>query len=83
LDYIGICFVIIIKNNYKDMNNKLYKVGKKERKFLGVCGGISKYLNNDLDPVMIRLIWFFSCFFSPFMILLYFILAFVLTTEKS
>ena len=61
---------------------KLMKVGKKERRFLGVCGGLSKYLNTELDPVWIRLIWAISCLLSPFMILLYFILAIALNTEK-
>lgn len=63
--------------------NRLLKVGKKDRKFLGVCGGLSKYLNPDLDPVIIRLVWLLSCFFSPFMVLLYFILAIVLKTETE
>ena len=62
--------------------NRLMKVSKKERRFLGVCGGISKYLNNDIDPVIMRLIWFISSIFSPFMILLYFIMAIVLKTEE-
>lgn len=62
--------------------NRLMKVSKKDRRFLGVCGGISKYLNNDLDPVIIRLIWAVLCIFSPLMILLYFIMALILPTEQ-
>jgi len=60
---------------------KLMKVSKKNRKFLGVCGGLSKYLNNELDPVWVRLFWALSCLFSPFMILLYFIFSIALKSE--
>jgi len=70
------------KNNPTDMN-RLMKVSKKDRRFLGVCGGISKYLNSDLDPVIIRLIWTLLCFFSPFMIIFYFIMAIILPTETE
>lgn len=62
---------------------KMKKVGKKERRFLGVCGGLSKYLNVELDPLWIRLIWALSCLLSPFMIILYFILAIALKTEED
>lgn len=53
----------------------------KERRFLGVCAGISKYINPDIDPVGIRLLWVILSLFAPVMILLYFILALVLKAE--
>ena len=53
----------------------------KERRFLGVCAGISKYINPDLDPVGIRLLWVILSCFAPVMIVLYFILAIVLKPE--
>ena len=62
---------------------RLRKVGKKERRFLGVCGGISKYINPDIDPVGIRILWVILTIFSaPPMIMLYFILAIVLKEEE-
>jgi len=60
----------------------LRKVGKKERKFLGVVGGISKYIDRDYDPVVLRILWAVLTIFNPCgMILLYLALAFVLKTE--
>jgi len=52
-----------------------------ERRFLGVCAGISKYINPDIDPVGIRLLWVILTLFAPVMIILYFILAIVLKPE--
>jgi phage shock protein C len=61
---------------------RLRKVGKKERVFLGVCGGISKYIDPELDPVIVRILWTIITFFAmPFMILLYFVLAVALKRE--
>jgi len=57
-------------------------VGDKERRFLGVCAGISKYINPEMDPVIIRLLWLIlTCFALPFMVFLYFALAIVLKPE--
>ena len=53
----------------------------KERRFLGVCAGISKYINPDMDPVGVRLLWVILSCFAPVMIILYFILALVLKEE--
>lgn len=63
---------------------RLRRVSKKESRFLGVCGGISKYIDPDMDPVIIRIIWVILIIFSipPFMILFYFILALVLKREE-
>ena len=63
--------------------NKLRKVGKKERRLLGVCGGISRFIDPELDPVLIRLLWIVLTIFSPFMILLYFGLALALNTYDT
>ena len=62
---------------------RLKKVGKKERKFLGVCGGISKYLDPEMDPVIIRILWVVLTLFSPAMLLFYFILGIALKTEEE
>ena len=62
---------------------RLRKVSRsdKERRFLGVCAGISKYINPDMDPVGIRLLWVILACFAPVMIVLYFLLAIVLKPE--
>jgi len=62
---------------------KLKRVRKKEAKLLGVCGGISKYLDPEMDPVMVRIIWTLLTIFNPpFMILFYFILGLALQPEE-
>jgi len=62
---------------------RLRRVNKKEAKFLGVCGGISKYLDPEMDPAIVRIIWIIITIFSPpFMILFYFILSLTLKREE-
>jgi len=63
---------------------RLRRVSKKESRFLGVCGGISKYLDPEMDPVIVRIIWIILTIFSipPFMVIFYFILALVLKREE-
>ena len=61
---------------------RLRRVGRKEARLLGVCGGISKYIDPEMDPVVIRILWIIITFFAlPFMVLLYFILGIVLKAE--
>ncbi|MFV0376304.1 MAG: PspC domain-containing protein [Mangrovibacterium sp.] len=49
-----------------------------DRVLTGVCGGIAEYINPEMDPLIIRIIWLiFSCF-NPVLILVYFILAVVM-----
>lgn len=80
--------MILLKKNYKKNNQKtkamyrLRKVGKKERKLFGVCGGISKYIDPEIDPVGIRILWTILTIFSPvLMTIFYLILAVVLKPE--
>ena len=62
---------------------RLRRVSRKEAKLLGVCGGVSKYLDPEMDPVIVRIIWTLLTIFSPpAMILFYFILGLVLKREK-
>ncbi|RUT78360.1 PspC domain-containing protein [Ancylomarina longa] len=49
------------------------------KKIAGVCGGISQYINPELDPVIIRAGWLILTLFNPLMLLVYFILALVLS----
>ena len=38
------------------MEKKLYR-SRTDKKIAGVCGGLAKYLNLNLDATVIRLIW--------------------------
>ena len=62
---------------------RLKRVGKGEKRFLGVCGGISKYVDRDLDPVVIRILWVVLSILAPLVVVLYFVLAFVLRSEDD
>jgi len=62
---------------------RLRRVGRSERRFLGVCGGISKYIDREMDPAIIRILWVVLSFFAPLMILFYFILALTLRSEDE
>ena len=56
---------------------------KENARLFGVCSGISKYIDPEMDPAIVRIIWVLLTIFSPpFMILFYFILALVLKSEK-
>lgn len=56
----------------------------KKRVIAGVCGGIAKWIDPDINPLGIRLLWFFLGLFHPFfMLLTYIFLAATLRTELS
>lgn len=44
----------------------------------GVCGGISEYLNPELDPVIVRLLWAVFSFYNPLLIGVYLVLVVVM-----
>jgi len=54
-------------------------VRSQNKKIAGVCGGISHYINPELDPVIIRAGWLILTLFNPLMLLVYFILALILS----
>jgi len=61
---------------------RLKRVNREESRFLGVCGGLSKYIDPEADPVIVRIIWTLLTIFNPpFMLIFYFILALVLKRE--
>lgn len=61
---------------------RLRKVTSKEKRLFGVCAGISKYIDPELDPVGLRILWvILTIFAAPPMIILYLILAMVLKPE--
>jgi phage shock protein PspC (stress-responsive transcriptional regulator) len=56
----------------------------KKRVFAGVCGGIAKFIDPEINPLGIRLLWFFLALFHPITTLIvYFFLAATLRTELS
>jgi len=62
---------------------RLRKVVGKEKRLFGVCAGISKYIDPDIDPVGLRILWvILTIFAAPPMIVLYLILAMVLKPEN-
>lgn len=66
------------------MYNRVRRVRQKDAKLAGVCGGLSKYIDPEMDPFIIRLLWILLTIFSGFvfMTFLYFILALVLKVEE-
>jgi phage shock protein PspC (stress-responsive transcriptional regulator) len=61
---------------------RLRKVSGKEKRIFGVCAGISKYIDPDIDPVGLRILWvILTIFAAPPMIVLYLVLAIVLKPE--
>lgn len=49
----------------------------------GVVSGVSNYVNPDLDPVFLRLIFAWITFFNPSLILVYFGMALILPKETA
>jgi phage shock protein PspC (stress-responsive transcriptional regulator) len=47
----------------------------------GVISGISNYVNHELDPVFLRLVFAWITFFNPYLILVYFGMALILPIE--
>ncbi|WP_372641721.1 PspC domain-containing protein [Ancylomarina sp.] len=55
---------------------RLYK--SSDKKVAGVCGGLSHYINPELDPVIVRAIFLMLCLFNPFLLIGYLIMALIL-----
>lgn len=62
---------------------RLKRVSRKEARVFGVCGGLAKYIDREMDPVIMRIIWVGISLFQPFFIILYLILALVLKQEEA
>ncbi len=52
-----------------------------EKLVAGVIGGISNYVNPELDPVFFRLAFAWITFFNPYLILVYLGMALILPAE--
>jgi phage shock protein C len=50
----------------------------KDRIIAGVCGGLSEYINPELDPLIVRLAFVALTIFNPLMVIFYLILLFVM-----
>jgi phage shock protein PspC (stress-responsive transcriptional regulator) len=53
-----------------------------EKLVAGVLSGISKYVNPELDPVFIRLLFAWIAFFNPALVLIYLGLALIIPKEE-
>ncbi len=73
-------FVEIDKNPNFDEPPRLKK-SKKNKIFLGICGGLGEYFN--VSPVLFRLIFIIATFFSSWTLVIYLILAVTLKSEKN
>ncbi len=55
---------------------RLYK--SSDKKVAGVCGGLSHYINPELDPVIVRAFFMIVCLFNPLALIAYLVLALIL-----
>lgn len=53
-----------------------------EKLVAGVIGGISNYINPELDPVFMRLAFAMITFFNPAFVLIYFGMVLIIPIEK-
>lgn len=60
------------------MNRRLYRC-RENRQLAGVAGGVAEFF--DLDPTLVRVLWFLSIFAGGFSILLYIGLAIIVPLE--
>jgi len=65
------------------MYNRVRRSIGRDAKLFGVCGGLSKYISPEADPLIMRLIWVFLGIFSGVapVLIVYLILASVLRKE--
>ncbi|TKG93575.1 PspC domain-containing protein [Puteibacter caeruleilacunae] len=54
----------------------------RDKVIAGVCGGLSHYINPELDPVIIRVIVAVIGFWNPLIWIAYLVLAIVLPEEN-
>ncbi|OGU55379.1 MAG: hypothetical protein A2V66_03900 [Ignavibacteria bacterium RBG_13_36_8] len=55
---------------------------KSDRRFMGVCGGLAKYLN--VETTLLRVVWVISLFITAgISLVIYFIFALIVSFEKD
>ena len=66
------------------MYNRVRRLRGKDAKLFGVCGGLSRYIDPEADPVVMRLIWVFLALFTGVfpVVVIYLILALVLKADE-
>ena len=66
------------------MYNRVRRLRGKDAKIFGVCGGLSRYIDPEADPVIMRLIWVFMALFTGILpvAFVYLILAMVLKIDE-
>ena len=66
------------------MYNRVRRTTGKDAKIFGVCGGLSKYIDPEADPIIMRLVFIFMALFSGIfpMAFIYVVLAMVLKRES-
>ncbi|MBF8290973.1 MAG: phage shock protein PspC [Chloroflexi bacterium] len=60
------------------MNRRLYRC-RDDRRIAGVASGVAEFF--DLDPTVVRVVWFVSIFFAGLTILLYIAMALIVPLE--
>ena len=53
-----------------------------DRKIAGVCGGISEYINPELDPIIVRIVFVVLGILNPLMLVAYLVLAIAMTEPQ-
>lgn len=56
------------------------RLDRENKKVLGVCGGFARYL--EVPPALVRVIYVIACLVSPFLILVYLLLYWLMEDEK-
>ena len=61
------------------MNGRSLSRCRHDRRVAGVAAGVAEFF--DLDPTLVRLVWFLSIFFGGFGLLLYIVMAIIVPNE--
>src|SRR5690606_20074625 len=57
-----------------------FRLDRENKKVLGVCGGLARYM--EVPPALVRVIYVIACLASPFLIMLYLVLYWLMEDEK-
>lgn len=67
-------------SNHAERDHSRLRLDRANRKLLGVCGGLARYL--EVPPALVRVIYCIACLASPILLLAYFILYWLLEDEE-
>lgn len=68
------------QDNFSSWQRPTLQLDRENKKVLGVCGGLARYL--EVPPALVRVIYVIACLVSPFLILVYLILYWLMEDEK-